>query len=230
MLEKIKISIHSSDNFEVFKNYTAAYANIVAEFGEHYHAFVSDWYQRPNTYCCILSNTKDEVIGGYTLQVHQANYTLAIQQKDTPYTAAIASFIRSQNHFELCEGNGFFVVPEYRRSIVSQEIVRSSLFLVMQLNLNTMIGIALEQTTRLFNAFQIIETRQLMYPDQYFCFANNPKSFVFEIQDLTNQIKQGMNKRSDAYILSDMLTNRTSSYILYHGDTRYEFCFENHIN
>ena len=71
MSETVNISLHESNNLDAFNKYNKAYNRIIEEFGEKYTAFQEDWYLRPNTYCCILSNALNEVIGGFRLQVHQ---------------------------------------------------------------------------------------------------------------------------------------------------------------
>ena len=230
MLETIHISLYKSNNKKAFEKYNKAYSKIIEEFGENYTAFSEDWYVRPNTYCCIISNEKNEAIGGYRLQIHQPNYKLPIQSKSIKYKSKIDSFIRNQNYFELCESNGFFVISKYRKTLISYEIVRSSLLFAMQLNIKTMLGITLEQTTKIFNHFNIAVNKEIMSPDNYFLFANNPKSFVFEITNLTAQIKKGIETREDSHILKEMLENKKTSYKLKHKHREYEFNFENHIN
>jgi hypothetical protein len=230
MSETVNISLHESNNLDAFNKYNKAYNRIIEEFGEKYTAFQEDWYLRPNTYCCILSNALNEVIGGFRLQVHQPNFKLPIQNKLIKYKNEINSFVQSENHFELCESNGFFVVPKYRKTIISYEIARTFLALALQLNLKTMIGIALKKTTDIFNHFNIIESKKIMSPDNYFQYANNPKSFVFEITNLDQKIIRSMNTREDSYILKRLTKEKKTTYKLNQGDQKFEFNFENNIN
>lgn len=229
MIETLNISIYKSSNQDAFIRYNEAYSKIIDEFGENYNAFVDNWYMRPNTYCSLVSNSENEIIGGFRLQVHQPNYKLPIQNHSIKYQSSIANFIEKQNHFELCESSGFFVNSNYRKSIISYEIVRSFFVLVLLLNLKTMVGISLDQTIKIFAHFNIAVSKEIMSPDNYFLFANNPKSLVFELDNLTNQIRENIETRKEFHPLLKMLNHKKTSYQLSYNWKKYELDFENHI-
>lgn len=229
MTEIINISLCKSDNLEAFKLYNKGYAKIIQELGTDYSKFLEDWYLRPNTYFCVFSDEKNEPIGGFRLQLHQTNYSLPIQEKTIKYSDKIDSFIEERNYFELCEGNGFYVVSAYRKTIISYEILRSLFVPIILLDLKTMVGIALEQTSKILANLGIVTSKKIMFPDEYFSFANT-KGFVFELYNLSDQVAESLKTRKDAYILKGMLNNKKYTYRLKSRETEYEFRFENLID
>jgi hypothetical protein len=230
VIETLNISIYKSSNQDAFIRYNEAYSKIIDEFGENYNAFVDNWYMRPNTYCSLVSDSENEVIGGFRLQVHQPNYKLPIQKHSIKYQSSVANFIEKQNHFELCESSGFFVNSKYRKSIISYEIVRSFFVLVLLLNIKTMVGISLDKTLNIFAHFNIAVSKKIMSPDNHFLFANNPKSLVFELNNLTNQIRRNIETREEFDRLLEMVKQKKTSYQLSYNQQEYHINFTNNID
>lgn len=230
MLEIIYISLCKSNNLEAYTQYNKGYTQIIKEKGVDYINFLEDWYLRPNTYFCLFSNEKSEPIGGFRLQVHQPDYDLPIQNKSTKYDSKIDTFISNQNFFDLCEGSGFFVIPEYRKSIISFEILRSLFVPLLLLDLKHMVGIALEQTAKILSYFDIVTSKKIMQPDEYFLFGNTQKSFVFELYNLDKQVRESLKISKEPHILKGMLENKQFSYALKSSEKNYEFRFENFMD
>ena len=230
MSEKITIKLVASDNLDAFYNYTNAYKNIVAEFGKNYGGFSENWYQRPNTYACIISNENEEIISGYWLQIHQPDFDLPILNKKTKYDAKIKEFITDQKHYKLCEFGGFFVRSDYRKTLISREAMRSALVYGVLLDLDTVISISLDKTLQILNSLQLYETRNIMGTDDYFLYANNPKSFVFEIHNFAQQVKEQLNYNEDTLITKKILEEKDFSYCLSNSSNQYQFSFNTLIN
>lgn len=229
MSETINIKLTTSSDLETFYDYTNAYKKIISEYGANYNGFSENWYQRPNTYSCVFYNNKKKVIAGYWLQLHQAEYNLPIQNKQTKYDTKIDAFIKEQPHFKLCEFGGFFVTSDYRKTLISREVMRSTLAYSLLLDLRTVIGITLEKTTSLLNSLNIFEKRNIMATDQYFLYADNPKSFVFEIHNFSEQARKNLDINEETRIIKNILKNHSFSYNINTNEKQYHFLFQHFI-